>query len=60
MNKLMFYFGCVVGEAIKAAVWLILIGAASYCISFGWHQAKQVVLVNSSAEILSQITVVGE
>jgi len=39
---------------------MVLLLIASYCVSFGWHQAKQVVLVNSNAEILSHISIVGE
>lgn len=34
---------------------MVLLLIASYCVSFGWHQARQVVLVNSNAEILTKI-----
>lgn len=39
---------------------MITLLVGTYCVSFGWHQAKQVVLVNSNAEILSHITIIGE
>ena len=34
----------------------ILVG--SFCLSFGWYQAREVVLLNSNMELLSHISIV--
>lgn len=47
----------IITALITTIIFIAVILGGVYAISFCWYSAKQVVLVNSSADLLSHITI---